>query len=157
MKRRIRITLALLLSVLCLSGCMRRFKEIKVTSATLEEVRPDGLRNFDAVIGLGISNPAPSFNILHLQAEIRKDTLEIAHASAENIAVDGKTERVYSIPVRGGISDGVSLLRVALMLRNFKPEEYTVDVHARASIAGVGKNLEFTGIPLSDLMKKSEE
>lgn len=157
MKRRIRISLALLLSVICLSGCMRRFKEIKVTSAALESLQPDGLRNFDAVIGLGISNPAPAFNILHLRAEILRDTLEIAHATAENIAVDGKTERVYSIPVKGGISDGVSLLRVARLLRNFNPDEYTVDVHARASIAGVGKNLEFTGIPLSKLLKESEE
>jgi len=136
---------------------MRRFKDIKVTSATLESLQPEGLRNFNAVIGLGISNPAPAFNILHLQAEILKDTLEIAHGSAENIAVDGKTERVYSIPVKGGISDGVSLLKLSRMLRNFNPDEYTVDVHARASIAGVGKNLEFTGIPLSKLLNKSEQ
>ena len=42
-------------------------------------------------------------------------------------------------------------------LRKFKPEEYTVDVSARAVVGGVGKNLNFSGMSLASLMEKASK
>lgn len=157
MKKGIGIIILLLFALLSLSGCARKFKQIKITSASLESVIPEGLKNFDAVISLGIDNPAPSFNILHLKADVMKDSIPLLHAAAENVAVEGRCERVYRIPVKGSIDPSTSWLKIALLARHFNPEEYTVDISARATIAGIGKDLAYKGIPLGKLLKKEEK
>lgn len=156
MKRGFKIILPLLVGALCLSGCVNKFKQIKITSASLESIVPTGLKSFDALICLGIDNPAPSFNIMHLKADIMKDSIVVLRAAAENVAVDGKCSREYKIPVNGSIDPGISRFKLAIMARNFNPEEYTVNLSARATIAGIGKDLEYK-LPLGKLLKMKEE
>jgi len=156
MKRSIKILL-LLSAVLCLSGCANKFKQIKITSAAIESVSPAGLKTFDAVVALGIDNPAPAFNIMNLRADVKKDTLAMIHLSGENIAVAGRREQVYKVPVKAQIDSSVTLLQLAIMARNFKPADYTVDISARAVVGGIGKNLSYTGIPLATLLEKASQ
>lgn len=156
MRRGIKIILMLIAGTLCLSGCVNKFKRIKITSASLESIIPTGLKSFDALICLGIDNPAPSFNIMNLKADIMKDSIAIIRASSENVAVDGRSSREYKIPVTGSIDPDISWFQLAIMARNFKPDEYIVKLNARATIAGIGKDLEYK-VPLSRLLKKQEE
>ena len=154
MKRSIRIIL-LLAALICLSGCVSKFKQIKITSVSLESVNPVGLKNYDAVVALGIDNPAPSFNIMNLNADVRRDTVPVIHLKGENVAVAGRSSKVYRVPVSVQIDSAVSLLRLAVLARNFKAEDYKVDLSARAVVGGVGKNLSFTDLSLADLMQKA--
>ena len=46
-------------------------------------------------------------------------------------------------------------MQVLATYKSFNPEEFTIDLHARANIAGkVGKDIEYNDVPLSKLMKK---
>ena len=144
-------------ALLCLSGCVNRFKQIKITSVGVESVSPSGLKTFDAVVSLGIDNPAPAFNIMNLMADVKRDTTAMIHLKGENIAVSGRSSRVYRLPVTVQIDPAVSLLQLAILARNFKAEDYTVDVHARAVVGGIGKNLSFEGMSLASLMQKADK
>ena len=156
-KNAIKFIVLLTLAAAGVSGCANKFKKVSITSAALESVFPDGLRSFNAVVSIGINNPAPTFDILHLHADVFRDSAAVLHADAENIAVDGRSERTYRIPVKGSFDPGLPLLQLAIMAKNFKPEEYTVSISARARVAGIGKDLAYEGIPLASLLKKEQE
>ncbi len=156
MKRGVRIIL-LAVALLSLGGCMNKFKQIKITSVTLESVNPTGLKSFDAVVNLGINNPAPSFNIMNLKADVKRDSVAIFHARGENIAVAGRKEQIYRVPVSGQLDSAVTLLQMAVLLRRFDASEYTVDLSARAVVGGIGKDLVYTGIPLASLLEKARK
>lgn len=156
MKRSVRIIL-FAAALLTLSGCVNKFKQVKITSAAIESLSPSGMKRFDAVVALGIDNPAPSFNIMNLKADVRKDTVAILHLTGENVAVQGKSSKVYRVPVTAEIDPSVSLLQLAIMARNFNPELYVVDLSAKAMVAGVGKNLVYNDIPLSSLLEKASQ
>lgn len=156
MKRSIGIILVLA-ALLSLGGCANKFKKIKITSVALESVNPTGLKSFDAVVALGINNPAPSFSIMNLKADVWRDSVAMFHARGENVAVAGRSERVYRVPVSGQLDSAVTLLQMAVLLRKFNPAEYTVDLSARAVVGGIGKDLVYTGIPLVSLLEKARQ
>ena len=143
-----------LLVLLSVSSCHSKFKEVRVTSFAVSSVVPTGLRSFDAVVALGVDNPAASFTLRNVRATVRRDTSAVFLLSVEDVPVRGHSEKSYQVPVHGTLAPGVTLLSLAVLARSFDPEEYAVDVSARATLAGnVGKNLEYKDIPLSKLMK----
>ncbi|MCR5245620.1 MAG: hypothetical protein K6C31_04815 [Bacteroidales bacterium] len=149
--------LAALVSAALLQGCglKKKFSEIKLTSVEVESFKLTGMKTFEALVDVGVDNPAPSFDVKRLNAVVRKDTSAIVRLWSENVAVDGRSVKVYRIPVSGAVEPGYTLMDLAVLARNFKPEDYKVDVTARAEIgADIGKDLEFKDIPLSKLMKK---
>ncbi|MBQ9548868.1 MAG: hypothetical protein IJV01_06920 [Bacteroidales bacterium] len=154
MGRKTGIILLFALVLLAAPGCRNKFKEVSVTSFDLASVVPTGLRSFDAVVALGVHNPAPEFTLRNIRGTVRRDTTALFLLTVEDVPVQGHTDKVYQVPVHGTLSDGVTLLQMAVLLRSFNPDEYKVDVSARASLAaGVGKNLEYNAIPLSKFMK----
>ena len=155
--KRSTVILLLLAAMLCLSGCVNKFKQVKITSVELESVKPRGMKTYDAVVQLGIENPAPSFNIMNLKADVRRDSLAIVHLSGENVAVAGRSSKVYRVPVTAQIDSAVTLLQLAMLARSFNPELYVVDLSAKAMVGGVGKKLEYNGIPLASLLNKASQ
>ena len=156
MKKAIKI-IVLALALLPMSSCVNKFKQIEITSAAIESVTPKGLKKYDAVVALGVKNPAPAFNLMNLKADVYRDSTAILHLTGENVAVAGRTEKVYKLPVSAQIDSSVTLMQLAILARKFKPEEYTVDVSARAVVGGVGKNLYFSGMSLASLMEKASK
>lgn len=155
-RRVIKVFIFLLAAMFACSCGVRKYKDIKITSFAVESVTPSGLKSLDALVEVGIDNPAPAFNIMNLEAEIFRDSVHLAHFSAENVAVEGKCDRLYKIPVSGQIDPAVTLLNLMLLARDFKSEEYSVSVKAKAMIAGIGKELAFDDIPLERLIKKQK-
>ena len=155
MKSFIKILLAAALAMLCLSSCVSKYKKVKISSCEMESFIPSGLKAFNAVARVGIDNPAPAFNIKDIRATIKKDSLDLLYVNAENIAVDGKCDKVYRVPVAGQISKNFSLVQILGIVANFKPEEYRVDINGRATIAGnVGKDIVYKDVPLTKFIEK---
>jgi len=154
MRKVLKIALICLSAVLLSSCGVQKFKDIKVTSFDVDSFSPSGLKAFDAVVALGVDNPAMAFDVKHLKATVKKDTTDIMYLSAENLAVDAKCEKVYKVPVEGTLNRQFTLLQLAVMAKNFDPDEYTVDITADASAKGIGKKLEYKDMPLSKFMDK---
>lgn len=155
MKKSIVLILTAVLVTASLSSCVSKFKKVKIVSCDVESFIPSGLKSFNAVAKVGIDNPAPDFNIKNIHATIRKDTLDILYVDAENVAVDAKSNKVYRVPVAGQLSKSVTLLQLALMAKDFKPEDYKVDISGRATVAGnIGKNIKYKDVPLKKFIDK---
>ena len=155
MKRIVKLSLLLLLAAFMLTGCVSKYKKIKVSSFELESVVPSSLRSANVVVAVGIDNPAPSFEVRDIEATVKQNGNVMGLVTCEPVNVDGKCNRVYRIPLQAQLADGVSLMQLLATYSNFNPEEFTIDLHARANVAGkVGKDIDYKDVPLTKFMKK---
>ena len=104
---------------------------------------------------MGIDNPAPSFQVRDIEATVKQNGSVLGLVTGEPVSVDGKCDRIYRIPLQAQLADGVSLMQLLATYKNFNPEEFTLDLHARANVAGkVGKDIDYKDVPLSKFMNK---
>ena len=155
MKRIAKISLLLLLAAFILTGCVSKYKKIKVSSFEVESVVPSSLRSANVVVAVGINNPAPAFQVRDIEATVKQNGNVMGLVTGEPVSVDGKCERVYRIPLQAQLAEGVGLMQLLATYKSFNPEEFTIDLHARANVAGkIGKDIDYKDVPLTKFMKK---
>ena len=155
MKKLLKISTLLLVSALLLTGCVSKYKKIKVTSFELESVVPSSLRSANVVVAVGINNPAPAFQVRDIEATVKQNGNVMGLVTGEPVSVDGKCERVYRIPLQAQLAEGVGLIQLLATYKSFNPEEFTIDLHARANVAGkIGKDIDYKDVPLSKFIKE---
>ncbi len=157
MKRNVILTLALsVIAALCLSGCVKPH-DIKITSAAVESVTPTGFRSAEGVLSVGIHNPGFKFKVCNIHGTLFHQGSSVADFTADDLEVEKKSDKKYSVAGSAQLSNGVSLLSVLSMVRNLKAEEYTVDLYATVKAKGLQKNIEKKGVPLTKLMKVADK
>lgn len=155
MKRVVKISLLLLLAAFMLTGCVSKYKKIKVSSFELESVVPSSLRSANVVVAVGINNPAPAFQVRDIEATVKQNGNVMGLVTGEPVSIDGKCDRVYRIPLQAQLAEGVGLMQLLATYKSFNPEEFTIDLHARANVAGkIGKDIDYKDVPLSKFLKK---
>ena len=155
MKKALRISFLLLATCLLLSGCVSKYKKISVSSFELESMVPTSLRSANVVVAVGIDNPAPSFEVRDIEVTVKRGEEVMGVVTGEPVSVDGKCDRVYRIPLRAQLADGISLMQLLATYKSFNPEDFYIDLHARANIAGkIGKDIDYEDVPLTKLMNK---
>ncbi|MBR5924566.1 MAG: hypothetical protein IKZ60_03825 [Bacteroidales bacterium] len=155
MKKAIKISLLLLLAAFVLTGCVSKYKKIKVSSFEVESVVPSSLRSANVVVAVGINNPAPAFQLRDIEATVKQNGNVMGLVTGEPVSVDGKCERVYRIPLQAQLAEGVGIMQLLATYKSFNPEEFTIDLHARANVAGkIGKDIDYKDVPLSKFIKE---
>ena len=155
MKKAIRISILLAVACVLLSGCVSKYKKISVSSFELESVVPTSLRSANVIVDVGINNPAPAFQVRDMEATIKRGDEVMGVVSGEPVSVDGKCDRVYRIPLQAQLADGISLMQLLATYKNFNPEDFTLDLHARANVAGkIGKDIDYKDVPLTKFLNK---
>ncbi len=140
----------LLLAVLLAAACSK-VKDISVTSFGVESFSPKGLRSADAVLAVGIDNPAFAFTVTDLSGVVKYKGEEMASFRADTVAVDRKCVKVYDVPCSAVLSESVSLKRVLLLVGEGSLEGFTADVDARVRLKnGVSKVLHFKDLDFSE-------
>lgn len=155
MKKALRISFLLVAACLLLSGCVSKYKKISVSSFELESVVPTSLRSANVVVAVGIDNPAPSFELRDIEATVKRGEEVMGVVTGEPVSIDGKSERVYRIPLQAQLADGISLMQLLATYKSFNPEDFCLDLHARANVAGkIGKDIDYKDVPLTKFLKK---
>ena len=91
---------------------MSQIKNIKLVSAGVRYVVPTSMRSFDAMLTLGIDNPAMTFNVNGVDGTIRVDDVPFATFTAGDLTVVGKKILRYDLPCTITLEPGISLLDV---------------------------------------------
>jgi len=139
--------------ILLASGCSR-IKQIKLLGFSVESVAPSGLRSLDAVLALHIENPAMQFQLTDLNGVLYYKGKDFANYSSEDITVKGKTTGVYDLPCSANLADGVSLMQVLSLIKDYDIEDFTTDASVRVTLKkGLSKVLKFEDVPIKDLME----
>ena len=153
-------TLLLCAMVLVLSGCQgRRLQDIKVTSARIVSIVPQGLTELNAVVEVDIHNPSVALEVSDIVGTAHFGDMDILTVSADRLVIDARTDRAYQVPLKGHIEEGFNPLR---LLRLFGDEasldDIKVSYKARISLrGGLGKTIEMEDVPLSTLLTFTEQ
>ena len=145
---------ALLAIAILTPGC-NKFKEIEVTSCEISSLTPKGFRSVDAVLSVGVHNPAPSFTLSDVTGCVRNGELTIATFSGGPVSVEKKSDQVYELPCTLMLEEGLSLFEVLNLFKTMDFTGYVVDVSGDVTLSGgLKKKLEYKDIPLDSLVEK---
>ena len=149
--RKIGIALALVASLLAVSGCaVTKIREIRITSVGVKYIVPTSSRSLDAVLLLGIANPSISFTAQDVSGVVKQYDRELGKFTAGQLPVQGKSVQVYELPCTVALSEKVSLLDLLAIGARRSMEGMTADVKLRVSLrGGKGTTLTFNGLDLS--------
>ena len=149
--RKIGIALALMASLLAVSGCaVTKIREIRITSVGVKYIVPTSSRSLDAVLLLGIDNPSISFTAQDVSGVVKQYDRELGKFTAGQLPVQGKSVQVYELPCTVALSEKVSLLDLLAIGARRSMEGMTADVKLRVSLrGGKGTTLTFNGLDLS--------
>ena len=153
-------TLLLCAMVLVLSGCQgRRLQDIKVTSARIVSIVPQGLTELSAVVEVEIHNPSVALEVSDITGTARFGEMDILSVSADRLVIDARTDRTYQVPLKGHIEEGFNPLRLLRLLGDEASlDDIKVSYKARVSLrGGIGKDIEMEEIPLSTLLSLTEQ
>lgn len=141
---------------LLLSSCGNKVKDISVTSFNIVSIAPQGLTGITALVEIGIHNPTVGFEVTNLNAIIKMKGQEMIYLSADQLMVEGHSEKQYDIPVKGRLADGFNPFQLLKLLSNEADiEDMTLSISARPALrGGVGKVVEINDMPLKKLIDK---
>lgn len=132
------------------SSCAK-IDQIRITSGKLEELSPAGLRSMNAVIAVGIDNPSMKFRVSGLSGTIYYDGKALAEYSGDPITIERKSSGTHFIPLTATLADGVSILSIMSLGKNFDMSRITLDATAKVKAKGITKKIERKNIPLERL------
>lgn len=144
-----RVIAVLAFAALFLTSCAS-YKDIKVTSVEVVSLSPNGLKEVDALIRVGIDNPIISFAVKDVEGILRDGDTPVAYFITDQLTVDGKTTKVYDIPVKGRLSEDSNIMKLLEIATRRDFSSLKADVQARVSLRnGIGKTININDIPIA--------
>ena len=144
-------------SLLALTGCggLSKVKDIRVTSCGVESYSMKGLRSVNAVLAIGIDNPAMAFKVIRLDGILKYHGEEVAFYTADTLSVDQKSCKVYDLPCTATLSENVTLVQMLQIAGKGTLEGFTTDIDAKVKLRnGAGKTLRFKDLDLQEMAEK---
>lgn len=153
MTGRIRRYAAIILAVamLGLCGCSR-YKQIRPVSAQLESIMPSGLRSVAAVVAIVVDNPAGQVALSEIEGVLSRSGKVFGRVAVDPFILEARSLETYSLKAVLTLDGDVTLIDVMSLLKGNAFEDFTVDLHAKASLkGGASKRLAFEDLPLKEL------
>lgn len=142
-------------AALVLSSCAGNFKDIRVTSCNLKSIKPSGFSAVEAVLEIGIDNPAPEIHLTDIVGAARYKGDPCLELSAGDIVLKKRSEQTYTVVVNGALSKGFHLVQFLSMIGEDDGLEFiTADISCHAALAsGIGKDIGYNDIPIKNLIE----
>ena len=151
MKRFVKILL--LLCVICISGC-GKISDIKFSSCKMVSCTPTSLRSLNLKLNVEIDNPSIRLNLSQMQALVYRNGKSLGTIAVDPLTIAAHTTELYDVTAHVSLDKGTSLHQIMSIASDFKPEEFTADVHAKVKLRnGLVKTLDFKDVKLSKFVK----
>lgn len=144
------------LTCLMAGSCgVSKIKDIKLVSAGVKYIIPTSLRTFDAMLELGIDNPAMTFNVDEVSGLIKVDDVPFASFTAGEVRVEGKQIIRYELPCSITLEPGISLIDVLKLSTRRSLDGIKADINLKvASKSGTFKApLSYKDLDLAEFSK----
>lgn len=156
-KGRFLLLLTLALMSLVMGGCSK-VKDIKVTSCGIQSFTPTGLKSADALLLLGIDNPAFSFIISDVNGSVKYNGAQMGSFTAGELPVMGKSAQVYELPCSAALAKGMSMMDLLSFAARKSFEGVTMDLSLNVKLKnGVGKTFNFKDLPVQKMIDAAEK
>jgi len=137
------------------SASCSKIHDIGITSYHIDDFSMKGLRSGELTMTVGVHNPTLQFTLENNSANVYHLGTLIGTINATDVTVPARTDGVYPVTGTATLADGMSLLKVMSLAKNFKEEEYTVDVFTTIRLKkGTHFKVEKIGVPLTEFTSK---
>ncbi len=158
-RRIIPLALALITAVVCLSSCggIKRLEDLRITSASIAGMSPDGLKGIRLDLLVGIDNPGTQVSLSEISCDVKHFGKVLGMVAVDPFTLHSKTEETYSLKADVRLGDGLTLFDAGKLLNKDALDEVTVDIRAKVSLrGGAHKRLNFNDIPLKKLIETAK-
>ncbi len=135
-----------------MAGGCSKVKDIKVTSCGLESYSLKGFRAVDAVLSVGIDNPAMAFTVTGLNGILKYNGEDIASYTADTLKVERKCSKVYDLPCSAVLSERMSLKQIMNIATNRSLEGLTTDIEVKVHLKGASKTLKLKDLDIAKMI-----
>ena len=136
-----------------LSSCVQKFRDIRVTSCEIVSFTPRGLRSADAVLSLGVDNPAGSFVVNDFEVIIKDAGAKLCVLRADPVSFEKKSSQKYTVPCSARI-ESLSVMEILELVGGTDFSDFTADVSATVATGkGSGHKIKFNDIKITELIK----
>lgn len=147
MRNRIAIVLVAA-CMLLLQGCASKMKDIALQDYKIEHISPEGMRGVNVTLALTVYNPSAQVTLSEISGTVFRKGTEFATFTAGDITLHRKCTETYPLEASLRLGKDISLFDLMGLATDHDPEDFTVSLHAHASLrSGLGKDLDFKEVP----------
>ncbi|MDE5890807.1 MAG: hypothetical protein K2H10_07320, partial [Bacteroidales bacterium] len=144
----------LLTAVFSLSGCVD-YKNLKITSFSIDQLTPSGLRSLSGTASVGVDNPSAEFSIYNIEGTIRRGGVEFGTFSANPVTVAGKSSSVCKVSGTMSLSPSVPIFEVLSIAASMSVDDFTVSVSCTVKPrGGAAKKVNLSDVPARAILNK---
>lgn len=150
------IILAVAVMLVGLTGCSK-YKDIKITSAVLENISPYGLRGAEVALAVEIDNPTVMAKISDIEAEVEYSGKVLGKVTLDPFTLKRKTVETYHLKGKLTFDQSLTLADLIMVLDKNFIENCLVDFTAKGTIrGGLSKTVTRNDVPLKKLLEYAE-
>ncbi|MBR5835718.1 MAG: hypothetical protein IKY66_06090 [Bacteroidales bacterium] len=139
-----------------LGGC-KNVKDIKVTSAKVEAIAPQGLKGVNVFLAVGIDNPAFQIALDDIHGAVKHSGKVLGRVTVDPFTIWAKSAEIYHVKAFVTLGEDARLRDLLMLTDMTKLYECTVDVSAVPRLkSGLGAPITVKDIPLKKLLEKTE-
>ncbi len=146
-------------AAICLSGCngIKKLQDIRITSASIGGIVPDGLKSVALECRVGVDNPGTKVDLSNIYCEVKHFGKVIGKVAIAPFTLEAKTEQGYNLKADVKLGESVTIFDLGQMLNKVAAEDFTVDIQANVKIKGLApKKLTYKDIPLKKLIETAQ-
>ncbi len=155
----ISLALTLIMTVLCLSSCggIKKLEDMRVTSANVVSIIPNGLRGVSLNLQAGIDNPGTQVSLSEISCDIKHSGKILGKVAVDPFTLHAKTAGTYDLKADLRLGDGMTLMDLGKLLDKSTLDNATVDFSAKVQLRnGAARDLKFNDIPLKKLIETAK-
>lgn len=155
----ISLILTILSMVVCLSGCggIKKLEDMKVTSANVRTIIPDGLRGVTLELAVGVDNPGVQVSLSEISCSIKHSGKVLGNVAVDPFTIHAKTEEIYELKAGVSLSGNTSLFDLGKLMNKETLEEIMIDFSTVVKLkSGASRKLDYKDIPLKKLLETAK-
>ena len=148
--------IALVAMILSATGCgnVKKLKQIKATSWSLESVALRGLRALEADLALELDNPSVKVTLKDISGTLYYKGEPFIRYTMDPLTLKAKSKETYRCSCLLELDPSRSVLEILTALPRLSAEDLTTDIDAKAKVKGFSKSFSFKNVPVKRFMKK---
>lgn len=157
--RFILLFLTIVATVISLSGCngIKKLEEMRVTSADVRNIMPDGLRAVTLDLAVGVDNPGVQVSLSEISCSFKHSGKVLGNVVVDPFTLHARCEEIYDLRANVSLNETTSLFDLGKLLDKAVLDEAVVDFSAVVKLkSGVSRKLVYNDIPLKKLLETAK-
>ena len=153
------LILTIVTTIVSLSGCggIKKLEDMKVTSAAVRNIMPDGLRAVKLELAVGVDNPGTQVSLSEISCSFKHSGKVLGMVAVDPFTLNAKTADVYHLKANVKLGENTALFDFGRFLDKSALDGAVLDFSANVKLkSGLSKKLVYNDVPLKKLLEAAK-